>query len=82
MRKSRTIDVYTCCLSCGTPAQIPSTDSAVSFVVVGRHVESAVHGRNGIRRIVPKLPDSVTFSRGDQSGALRSVSVGVKTPGR
>lgn len=56
-------EVHTFCQSCRTPASRIEVDSAVRVHMEGRHVVFEVRGRAAIRRILPTVPDSVTFTR-------------------
>ena len=49
--------------SCGTPAEVPERDPAVSASFEGNRIVLLVRGEDAIRRLFPRVPDSVTFSR-------------------
>jgi hypothetical protein len=56
-------EVLTFCKPCGTPAETPREDRAVSAIYEQHRIIILVVGQDAIRRIFPRMPDSVTFSR-------------------
>ena len=64
----RAVDVATWCTPCGAPAMTTVRDSAVTYAVDGRHLIFFVRGTAAIRRLFPRRPEVVTFTRGGRGG--------------
>lgn len=75
--------LLTFCLSCGTPAAIPSDDPAVRVFARERRIIFEVSGEDAIRRIFPVPPDAVTLTRriqGEAGGRVTRVVVQHREP--